>query len=133
MLTLRVLLLFLAIPCTIQAQFIEQDYGGIGYYSGPGVSGTRQSFGNTDSFTFSDGSATTRQSFGNIDYYSGTSPSLSGSVQRFDGLSFGTWQDGTTSTGQNLGNMGYHTFQQGGQSRTCTSQRVGNQTYTTCN
>ena len=131
--TILLLFLLLAIPSTTLAQIVEQDFGGIGYYSGPGFSGTRQSYGGIDYFTFSDGSSTTRQSFGSIDYYSGNRPGLSGSVQRFDKLGYGSWNDGTISTHQSFDSLGYHSFQRGSQLQNCTSQRVGNQTYITCN
>lgn len=128
-----VLLLFLALPCIVHAQIVEQDFGGSSYYSGPNFSGTRQSSSGMDYFSFSDGSSTTRQSFGSIDYYSGTRPGLSGTVQSFGTLGFGSWNDGTTSTHQSIGSLDYHSFQRGGQAVTCTSQRVGTQVFTTCN
>jgi hypothetical protein len=126
------LLLLLAIPATVWSQIVEQNYGGMSYYNGPNLSGTRQSIGGMDYFNFSDGSSTTRQSFGGIDYYSGNRHGLSGSVQSFGNLGFGSWNDGTQSTHQSFGSMDYHSFQGGGRALNCTSQRVGNQTYTNC-
>ena len=128
-----VFLLFLIIPCFAHSQLVEQDFGNLGALTGPGLSGTRQSFGNTDYFSFSDGSFTTRQSFDNTEYYIGSTPSLSGTVQRFNNLGYGTWSDGSWSLHQSFDGLSYHSFQHSDRSFTCVSQRFGNQTFTTCN
>jgi len=53
------------------------------------VSGSRQSVGDTDFYTFSDGSSTTRNRIGNTDIYSGSTPSLSGSTNQIGNTTVG--------------------------------------------
>jgi hypothetical protein len=108
------------------------DSGNMTFYNFGGTTGTSQQFGNMEFYNFSNGQSSTRQSFGNIDYYSSPAPSLNGSVQTFGNQSYGTWNDGTTSSHQRFGNMQFDTYQKGGRMTNCTSQRLGNQTYTNC-
>lgn len=129
------LLLFalLALPSLAFAQSgTTQEFGNMSYFDFNGVTGTSQQMGNMEFYNFSNGTTATRQRFGSIDYYSSPSPSLNGNAQTFGNMSYGTWNDGTRSTSQRFGTMQYNTFQRGNQTLTCSSQQIGQQTYTTC-
>ena len=89
------------------------------FFNSDGRSGTRQSIGNADLFTFSDSSSTMRNRIGNTDIYSGSTPILSGSTNQIGNTTFGTWQDGTTSTHQSIGGATFHNFSNG---KSCMSQ-----------
>jgi hypothetical protein len=92
-------------------------------------SGSSTDLGNTDFYTFSDGSSTTRSRIGSTDIYFASTPSVSGSTNRIGNTTFGTWQDGTTSTHQSIGRTTIHKSTNG---KACTSQNIGSTRLTTC-
>lgn len=125
--------LLLLLPVSVFAQSgTSQSFGNTNFFNFDGVSGTSQQMGNTEFYNFSNGQSATRQSFGNMEMYSSPSPNLGGTVQRFSNQGFGSWNDGTRSTHQSFGNMQFDTFQRGNQTTNCTSQRIGQQTFTNC-
>ena len=81
-------------------------------------------------YNFNNGQSATLQRFGSMDFYSSPSPGLSGTVQSFGDQAYGQWRDDTRSTHQNFGDTQYDTYQRGNQMMRCTSQHVGNQTFT---
>ena len=121
---------FLFSPTSFAQSGSSTDIGNTTFYNSDRRSGTRQSIGSTDFYTFSDGSSTTRSRIGNTDIYSGSSPSLSGSTNQIGNTTFGTWQDGTTSTHQSIGGTTFHNFSNG---KNCVSNKIGSTSLTTCN
>jgi len=75
---LRFLFLLLAPSVTFAQSSSSQEIGNTTWFLFDGVSGSRQSIGNTDVYHFSHGSSTTRNRIGNTEVYTGSNPSLSG-------------------------------------------------------
>ncbi len=133
MLHLLTLLAVFLLPMTAAAQSSsELDFDEMTVYDLDGPSASSIDIGAMEFYRFSNGQSVTHQQFGNMELYSSPSPGLSGKVQQFGPMGFGSWNDGTTSTRQRFGIMQFDTYQRGNQSLTCTSQRFGNQTFTSC-
>jgi hypothetical protein len=124
MIFMLTLLILLFSPGLSSAQSgLALDSGEMAFYNFGNVSGSSIEMGNMEFYNFSNGQSMTRQSLGDMDFYSSTSRSLGGSVLNFGTMGFGTWNDGTTSNHMNLGGLQFDTYQRGGRTTTCTSQR----------
>ena len=133
---MRILLalgMLLLLPLVALAQSgSSTQFGDTTFYNYGGLSGSSQQFGDMKFYNFSNGQSATRQHFDSMDFYSSASPGLSGSVQSFGDQAYGQLRDGTQSTHQRFGDTQYDTYQRGNQTRRCTSQHFGDQTFTNC-